>query len=89
MSTPEERYDKVEKKTLQNGKIVYRSLRPKIIRGNPVTDIILVAGEQDRADIIAKNVYGSPTKWWKIAAANRNVNGSLHMSPNTDVIIPK
>ena len=88
-STPEERYRKVTKKILPNGKTVYGSVLPKTIRGDSLTDVILTANEDDRLDVIAQNAYGAADQWWRIACANRNVNGSLYLKPGTLFIIPK
>ncbi len=85
---PEDRYVKLETTTLANGKVVYKSARPKPIDTTP-SDITITAADGDRLDIIANNVYGSPSQWWRIAAANRHVNGSLFLRPGTQLLIPK
>jgi nucleoid-associated protein YgaU len=85
---PEDRYFKLEKKTLPNGRVVYKSARP-INVATKSTDLIVTADEGDRMDIIANNVYGSPVEWWRIAAANKHVNGSLHLRPGFQLIIPQ
>lgn len=87
-SRPEDRYVQLTTKTLKNGQVVYTSAIP-ITPAVTDDDIRLVASETDRMDIIANNVYGAPEEWWRIAAANRLVKGSLHFKPNTTIIIPK
>jgi nucleoid-associated protein YgaU len=89
MARPEDRYVNLEVKTLENGRRVYKSARPKSVYVNTDIDVTLIGNERDRMDVIAKNVYGSPMDWWRIAAANRRVNGSLHVLPNTPIIIPR
>jgi hypothetical protein len=88
-SRAEDRYVKLETKILPSGRVVYKSSRPRVVIVDTVNDIILTANEKDRFDVLANNVYGSAQDWWKIAAANKHVNGSLHMLPNLDIIIPK
>lgn len=88
MARPEDRYVRLTKKTLRNGKEVYRSARPKAVSTDEA-DIRIVANEQTRMDVLANNVFGSAMEWWRIAAANRRVDGSIHMKPNQTVIIPK
>lgn len=89
MANPEDRYVKLEIKTLSNGRRVYKSSRPISVPVNEASDITIYAGDADRMDVIAKNVYGSALDWWKIAAANKHVNGSLHIAPGTKIIIPR
>ena len=89
MSRPEDRYVKLETKVLPNGKTVYRSAIPRTVDADPLTDTTIIANEQDRMDIIAHNVYGDSAEWWRIAAANKRVDGSLHLKPGNSVIIPK
>lgn len=88
MASPEDRYKKLSIKVLPNGKRVYKSAIPKNV---PVTDtdISFVANEADRMDVIANNAYGSPMDWWRLAAANKTVDGSIHFKPGSTVIIPK
>lgn len=73
---------------LADGRTVYATARPKII-STDVQDVVITADERDRADIIANNVYGSAQDWWRIAAGNAKVNGSLHFTPGQQVIIPR
>ena len=89
MAFPEERYVKLETKRRADGKLVYRSCRPATVLADSNNDLITYANEMDRLDVIAHNVYGSAESWWKIAAANQQVNGSLTVRPGTKLLIPK
>lgn len=86
----QDRYDTpLNTKKLPDGKVVYRSLRPKTIIPNPITDVQITATEGTRMDILANNVYGSSTDWWLIASANGRFKGSLYFKPGSSIIIPK
>jgi hypothetical protein len=88
MARPEERYRKLKKKQLPDGKQVYLPAIPLSINST-TEDEEFVAGEVDRMDTIAQNAYGSAMDWWRIAAANKKVNGSIFFKPGQRVIIPK
>jgi hypothetical protein len=87
-SRPEDRYVSLTTKTLANGKVVYNSARPINIDPSP-TDITVTADETDRMDVMANNVYGEASDWWRIAAANKRVNGTLHLPPGAQIVIPQ
>lgn len=87
--SPNERYFKLDIKQLPDGRVVYAPAIPVTVIGDPLTDTSFVASDLDRLDIIANNVYGSAMSWWRIAAANKNVNGSLHIKPGTNIIVPQ
>lgn len=89
MIRPEDRYDNLEIKTLENGQKVYNSARLKFIPINPLTDISIPATDTARLDMISNNVYGTSMLWWKIAAANGKINGSLYFKPGEYITIPK
>ena len=89
MSRPEDRYQSFTTKKTVDGKLVYKSLLPKKIVPNPLTDISIPASDISRMDVIANNVYGSAQDWWKIASANGKVNGSLYLTPGKKMIIPR
>lgn len=89
MSRPEERYVELKTKVLSDGRVVYRTSLPIAIDVDPLNSITVTANERDRLDIIAHNVYGEASQWWRIAAANKHVNGSLHILPGETLIIPK
>jgi len=86
---PEERYVTLETKQLPDGRVVYKSALPITVVGDPNTDVTFVASDLDRLDILANNAYGSSMSWWRIAAANNRVNGSVHIKPGTHIIIPQ
>lgn len=89
INNPQERYDTtMEVRRLPNGRMVYRSLRPKSIKISPGTDIEIAATDATRMDKVAHDVYGSAMTWWRIASANGRVDGSLYFKPGTKIIIP-
>lgn len=73
---------------LPDGRTVYKTVRPRVVKTD-IQDVTIIADERDRADIIANNVYGSAMEWWRIAAANAKVDGSLHFTPGQEIIIPR
>jgi nucleoid-associated protein YgaU len=84
-----DRYDKpLEVIQLEDGRTVYRTARPTADSPSP-DDVTIVTNEQDRFDIIAQNVYGRSSDWWRIAAANGKVNGSLTLPVGTTLVIPR
>jgi hypothetical protein len=89
MTNPQDRYISLKTKTLPDGTEVYKSAIPQTVEVNENTDITLVANERDRMDTLAYNIFGNASDWWKIAAANKHVNGSLHIKPGTTLIIPR
>lgn len=88
MNRPDDRYVKLETKRLPDGRVVYRSCRPRAVETNEA-DASFEASSTDRMDVVAHNVYGSAMDWWRIAAANKRVDGSLFLKLGTTVIIPK
>lgn len=89
MSKPEDRYETLDIKILPDGREVYASARPIKIDADPLVDQVLIANERDRMDVIAHNVYGSAEEWWRIASANKRVDGSLHLRPGIKIVVPK
>jgi hypothetical protein len=89
MASVNDRYVNLRTKTLDDGRVVYASARPATVYADPFTDAVLYANDADRMDTIANNVYGSPDSWWKIAAANKQVHGSLTLKVGTKLLIPK
>lgn len=73
---------------LTDGRIVYTPSRPISITPD-VNDVQITAFSDTRADIIAKNAYGSVNDWWRISQANQSVNGSLFFTPGQQISIPK
>ena len=51
-------------------------------------DINIIANEVDRLDNLAAKFYGSPRLWYVIASVNNLNNGSMHITPGTEVRIP-
>jgi hypothetical protein len=88
MAKPEDRYIRLTTQTLADGRVVYKSAIPVTVTTNPLTDLSFTAGERDRMDILANNQYGSSMDWWRIAAANKQVNGSLYIRPGIKLNIP-
>lgn len=88
MNDIHDRYERVETKRLPNGRIVYRSLRPKSVTVNPMQDVSLTATSTLRADILAHNAYGAADKWWKIVAANGKFAGSLFFGVGDTIYLP-
>ncbi len=88
MARPEDRYVKLDTKTLPDARLVYKSARANDVVPTD-TELRIISDEKDRLDIIARSVYGSPVEWWRLAAANRRVDGSLHSLPGKEIVIPK
>ena len=85
----QERYEtKLVTRQLPDGRTVYTSAIPRSVKVDE-QDIVIVADQNDRADIIANNVYRTPVDWWKIASANGKVDGSLYFTPGQDITIPR
>jgi nucleoid-associated protein YgaU len=82
-----DRYQRLETKVLPDGRTVYKPARPAIVERS-ITDAIVVGNERDRFDIIARNIYGDAGQWWRLAAINGRVDGSLHVKPGTEIRIP-
>ena len=89
MARAEDRYVNLTTKTLSNGQLVYKSVRPIKVETDPLTDISILATDTARMDVLANNVYGGAAEWWRIASANGKVNGSLYMKPGEKIIIPR
>lgn len=86
---PQDRYDTtLETKKLPNGRLVYKSARPKSIKPNTATDVLLVATDVARMDKISNDAYNTPMNWWKIASANGRVDGSLYFRQGTTIVVP-
>lgn len=85
----QDRYDTpLDTRTLPNGHVVYRSVRPLAVFSNPLTDNTILANDALRMDVIAQNVYDDPQNWWRIAAVNGHMNGSLYFRPGMTIVIP-
>ena len=89
MASTQDRYEtKVETRRTTDGKLVYRSLRPKSIKPDPLTDLQLSATDTTRMDKVSFNVFGTALDWWRLASINGRVDGSLYFRPGTKIIIP-
>ena len=62
------RYDNVEKIQNKNVTTIGTSYLPKFKEGN--SDVLLIATEGDRCDLISQEYYGTPELWCYIASAN-------------------
>ena len=89
MSTPQDRYVDLTTRKLADGRTVYNSARPVKINIDPLTDISIPATDVARMDVIANNVYGAASEWWRLASANGRVNGSMYLPPGDKIIIPR
>lgn len=85
----QERYDTpLDTRILPSGRIVYRSLLPSAIIPDPLTDVQITATDTIRMDMLAHNVYGDASMWWKIAAANGRADGSMYFKAGSRIVIP-
>ena len=62
------RYDNITKIQNKNVTTIGTSYLPKFKEGN--SDVLLIATEGDRCDLISQEYYGTPELWWYIASAN-------------------
>jgi hypothetical protein len=89
MASTQDRYDTtLDTRVTRDGKLVYRSLRPRNIPIDPINDIQLAATDATRMDKLAFKAYGEALDWWRIASANGRVDGSLYFRPGTKIILP-
>jgi len=66
---------------------VFSATRPTKIQPRQ-DDLIIIASEEDRLDNLAAKFYGSPRLWFVIASVNNLNNGSMHITPGTEIRIP-
>ena len=62
------RYDNVEKIQNKNVTTIGTSYLPKFKEGN--SDVLLIATEGDRCDLISQEYYGTTEYWWYVASVN-------------------
>lgn len=62
------RYDIVKKITERGINKIGTSDLPKFIEKN--SDILLIATDGDRCDLISQEYYGTPELWWFVASVN-------------------
>ena len=63
------RYDNTTKIENKNFVSIGTSYLPKFEESN--SDILLIATEGDRCDLISQQYYGTPNFWWFIASINK------------------
>jgi hypothetical protein len=82
------RYERNDKKKLNDGRVVYRAKRyPNIPKSN--NDIYVVTQGGDRLDTLANDFYSDSSLWWIIAAANNIHDASFAVSDGTTLRIPE
>jgi hypothetical protein len=88
MSLQDRYANPLKQKQLPNGKMVYRSLRPRSIKPDILNDSQINADDTIRMDKLAANVYSDQFDWWRIASANGRFQGSMFFKPGSIIIIP-
>lgn len=82
------RYIDIEVLRDDSGTRYYKSVKYPTVKENP-SDIIVIAREGDRYDILARKYYNDPSLYWVIIQANRNQpGGSLIPTPGAKIRIP-
>ena len=62
------RYDNIDKIRVDNVTRIGTSYLPKVKEQN--SDVLLIATEGDRCDLLAQEYYGTTDLWWFIASVN-------------------
>ena len=62
------RYDNIDKIKVDNVTRIGTSYLPKVKEQN--SDVLLIATEGDRCDLLAQEYYGNTELWWFIASVN-------------------
>ena len=62
------RYDNIDKIKDENITRIGTSYLPKVKEQN--SDVLLIATEGDRCDLLAQEYYGNTELWWFIASVN-------------------
>jgi len=62
------RYDNIDKIRVDNVTRIGTSYLPKVKEQN--SDVLLIATEGDRCDLLAQEYYGDVKLWWYIASVN-------------------
>lgn len=52
------------------------------------SDIIIIANESTRLDLLAYDYYGDSTLYWIISKANNIINNDIYIEPGTQLILP-
>ena len=75
------RYNNTTKIQNKNFISIGTSYLPKFQESN--SDILLIATEGDRCDLISQEYYGTPDLWWYIASVNNlksnNIEAGTHL----------
>ena len=88
-----QRYNTTQTKTLGPGDVrklgteVYRSTTPLKVEPQD-DDTLITVNAGDRLDALAARFYGSPALWFVLASVNNLTNGSMHITPGTQLRIP-
>ena len=78
------RYDNVEKIQNKNVTTIGTSYLPKFKEGN--SDVLLIATEGDRCDLISQEYYGTPDFWWYVASVNNLKSNNI--KAGTQIRVP-
>ena len=62
------RYDNIDKIRVDNVTRIGTSYLPKVKEQN--SDVLLIATDGDRCDLLAQEYYGNTELWWFIASVN-------------------
>ena len=62
------RYDNIDKIRVDNVTRIGTSYLPKVKEQN--SDVLLIATDGDRCDLLAQEYYGTTDLWWFIASVN-------------------
>lgn len=71
----------------KQGTTVYASTKPNKVPPAD-DDLIYVSRAGDRFDYLSYRFYGSPRYWYAIASVNGYEDGSMSVSPGTELRIP-
>ena len=56
---------------------------------NKISDVYIIAAEQDRLDVLSFQFYGRVDYWWIIAIANNLGRGTLIIPGGMQIRVPK
>lgn len=72
----------------ESGKRYYTTALPESYVPSE-TDFTYTSQLGDRWDLLAHRFYGAARYWYILARANGGINGSIFITPGTQVIIPE
>ena len=78
------RYDNTTKIQNKNFVSIGTSYLPKFEESN--SDILLIATEGDRCDLISQEYYGTPDFWWYVASVNNLKSNNI--KAGTQIRVP-